>query len=142
MCLISVLITMDNGLGLKRHRDLMHRKKVTVAASVLTDRQVPVTAGRLAGEGLKLKPSLGEELTSGGLFQKGRKEEKWGPSVLLLCLRSQARLRKEPLQADVRERSRLRKQLSPNPVHSSARISKHLGRRRVSQVFQTLGIAS
>lgn len=36
---------------------------MTVAASVLTDRQVPVSAGRLAGEGLKLRPSLGEELT-------------------------------------------------------------------------------
>lgn len=46
----------------------------------------------MVGEGLKLEPSLGEELTSGGLFQppgKEWKEEKWGPSVLLLCLRSE-----------------------------------------------------
>lgn len=69
MCLISVLITMDDGLELKRRRDLMRRKKMTVAASVLTDRQVPVSAGRSAGKGLKLRPSLGEELTSGGVFQ-------------------------------------------------------------------------
>lgn len=107
--------------------------KMTVAQSMLTDRQVSAGVREVAGQGLKSGPSPEEELVSGGLFQplvKGWEEEK---------RRLTLSLREEPLQAALRDRSRLRKQLSPDPILSSTRISKHLGRSRVSQVFPSLG---